>query len=163
MPFLFDCEEVLRPVDRRDIIYMETGLTAPFTNQSSRRPSHHTTRPNRANSLIGRCPDAGITFTKGLVLPLMAGFQGAILKQDIAQPHRERLSQDCLCHITTLSWSAHSPNLSPIEHIREHFGRLVEQPTSLVELEARLQQQWNGVSRDIIRSLYGTMPTHIAS
>lgn len=97
------------------------------------------------------------------VLPLMARLPGAIFQQDNARPHTARMSQDCLRHITTLPWPARSPDLSPIEHIWDHLGRQVGQPTSLVELEARLQQLWNEMSQDIIRNLYASMPARIAS
>ncbi|GFW33973.1 transposable element Tcb1 transposase [Trichonephila clavipes] len=32
-------------------------------------------------------------------------------------------SQDCFCTVTTLPWPARSPDLSPIEHIWDHFGQ----------------------------------------
>ncbi|PRD17692.1 UNVERIFIED_CONTAM: hypothetical protein NCL1_63598 [Trichonephila clavipes] len=53
--------------------------------------------------------------------------------------------------------------LSPIECIRDHLGRRVGHPTSLNELEARLQQIWNQLSQDIIYNLYASMPDRIAS
>ncbi|GFV96783.1 transposable element Tcb1 transposase [Trichonephila clavipes] len=68
-------------------------------------------------------------------------------------PHR-RVSQDCIQTITTLSWPAGSPDLSPIEHIWDHLGRKVWHLMSLNELEARLQQVWNEMSQDIIQNLY---------
>ncbi|GFW52739.1 uncharacterized protein TNCV_2393191 [Trichonephila clavipes] len=34
------CEEVLGPVDSRDVIYTKTRLRTPSTDQSSRRPPH---------------------------------------------------------------------------------------------------------------------------
>ncbi|GFU35615.1 transposable element Tcb2 transposase [Trichonephila clavipes] len=55
------------------------------------------------------------------VLPLMQRLPGAIFQQDNAQPHTVRLSQDCLRTVTTLSWPALSPDLSPIEHIWDHL------------------------------------------
>ncbi|GFU95700.1 l-Fucosyltransferase [Trichonephila clavipes] len=57
------------------------------------------------------------------VLPLMQRFPGAIIQQDNAWPHTARVSQDCLCTVTTLPWSARSPDLSPIEYIWNHLGR----------------------------------------
>ncbi|GFV12622.1 transposable element Tcb2 transposase [Trichonephila clavipes] len=74
------------------------------------------------------------------VLPLMQLFPGAIFQQDNARPHIGMVLQDCLRSITTLPWPASSPNLSPIEYIWNHLGRRVGHPTSLNELEARLQQ-----------------------
>ncbi|GFX51517.1 transposable element Tcb2 transposase [Trichonephila clavipes] len=48
------------------------------------------------------------------VLPLMQRLPGAIFQQDNAQPHTAGVSQDCLHTVTTLPWSARSPDLSPI-------------------------------------------------
>ncbi|GFU73893.1 transposable element Tcb2 transposase [Trichonephila clavipes] len=72
------------------------------------------------------------------VLPLMQRLPGAIPQQGQCS-----VSQDCLCAVTTLPWPARLPDLSPIEHIWDHLGRRVGHPTSLKELEARLQQIWN--------------------
>ncbi|GFV62248.1 transposable element Tcb1 transposase [Trichonephila clavipes] len=74
-----------------------------------------------------------------------------------------RVSQDCFPTVTTLSWPSRSPDLSPIEPIWDHLGQRVGHPTSLNELEARLQQIWNEMSQDIIQNLYVSMPDHIAS
>ncbi|GFU10327.1 transposable element Tcb1 transposase [Trichonephila clavipes] len=86
----------------------------------------------------------------------------AIFQQDNAQPHAARLSQDCLPTFNTFPWLARFPDLSPIEPIWDHLGRLVRYPTNLNELEARLPQIWNEMSQDI-QNLYASMPDHIAS
>ncbi|GFV07629.1 hypothetical protein TNCV_4941311 [Trichonephila clavipes] len=52
---------------------------------------------------------------------------------DNAQPHTARMSHDCFRHITTFPWSARFPDLSPTEHIWDHLGWQVGQPTSFVE------------------------------
>ncbi|GFW96566.1 uncharacterized protein TNCV_2846231 [Trichonephila clavipes] len=54
-----------------------------------------------------------------------------------------------------------SPDLSSIKHIWNHWGRRVGHPSSLNELEARLQQIWNEMSQDIIQNLYASMPDRI--
>ncbi|GFX98449.1 uncharacterized protein TNCV_4002181 [Trichonephila clavipes] len=59
------CEEVLEPVDPRDIIYTKTKLRTPSTDQSSRRPSHRKKCTRTANCFITRHPDTGSTFNKG--------------------------------------------------------------------------------------------------
>ncbi|GFW97392.1 transposable element Tcb2 transposase [Trichonephila clavipes] len=69
------------------------------------------------------------------VLPLMQRLPGAIFQQDNARPHTARVSQDCVHTVTTLSWPTRSPDLSPIEHIWDHFGRRVGHPASFNELE----------------------------
>ncbi|GFW33925.1 transposable element Tcb1 transposase [Trichonephila clavipes] len=93
----------------------------------------------------------------------MQRLPGAIFQHDNARPHTARASQDCLRIVTTLPWPALSLDLSPIEHIWDHLGRGVGHPTSLNELEARLQQIWNEMSQDIIQNLYASMPDRIAS
>ncbi|GFX31159.1 transposable element Tcb2 transposase [Trichonephila clavipes] len=51
------------------------------------------------------------------VLPLMQRLPRAIFQQINARPHMARVSQDCVLH-----WPARYPDLSPIEHIWDHFG-----------------------------------------
>ncbi|GFX36666.1 transposable element Tcb2 transposase [Trichonephila clavipes] len=51
------------------------------------------------------------------VLSLMQRLSGAIFQQDYARPHTARVSQDCLCSVTTLPSPVRSPDLSPIENI----------------------------------------------
>ncbi|GFS55855.1 uncharacterized protein TNCV_2580681 [Trichonephila clavipes] len=49
---------------------------------------------------------------------------------------------------------AQSPDLSPIEHIRNHLGRRVGHPTSLNELEARPQgNRTERVNRDLVQMI----------
>ncbi|GFT89055.1 uncharacterized protein TNCV_3084791 [Trichonephila clavipes] len=97
------------------------------------------------------------------VLPLMERLPGSIFQQDNVRHHTARVSQDCLHTVTTLPGPSQSPDLFPIEHIWNHLGQRVGHPTSLSELEARLQQIWNEMSQDIIQSLYASMPDRIAS
>ncbi|GFX95280.1 transposable element Tcb1 transposase [Trichonephila clavipes] len=92
------------------------------------------------------------------VLPLIQWLPRAIFQQDNAQPHTARVSQDCLRTVTTLPWPSQSPDLSPIEHIWDHFGT-----ASLNELEARLENIWNEMSQDVIQNLYASIPGRIAS
>ncbi|GFW71585.1 transposable element Tcb1 transposase [Trichonephila clavipes] len=93
----------------------------------------------------------------------MQRLPGAIFQRDNARPHTARVSQDCFCTVTTLPWPARSPDLSPIENIWDYLGRRVRHPTSLNELEAKLQQIWNEVSQDIIQNFYTSIPDRIAS
>ncbi|GFV09794.1 transposable element Tcb1 transposase [Trichonephila clavipes] len=97
------------------------------------------------------------------VLPLMQRLPGAIFQPDNARPHTARVSQDCLLTVTILPWPARFPDLSPIYHIWDHLGWRGGHPTSLNELESRLQQIWNEMSRDIIQNLYASMRDCIAS
>ncbi|GFV52431.1 GPS domain-containing protein [Trichonephila clavipes] len=75
------------------------------------------------------------------VLPLIQWLPGAIFQQDNARSHTVRISQDCLFTVTTLTWPTQSPDLSPIEHIWDNLGRRVGHPSSLNELEARVNNR----------------------
>ncbi|GFT79064.1 transposable element Tcb2 transposase [Trichonephila clavipes] len=88
---------------------------------------------------------------------------GTIFQQENTPPHTARVSQDYIRIGFTLPCLARSPDLSAIEHIWDHLGRRVGHPTSLNELEARVQQIWNEMSPDIIQSLYASIPDRIAS
>ncbi|GFV46727.1 kinesin-like protein [Trichonephila clavipes] len=87
----------------------------------------------------------------------------AIFQQDNARPHTARVSQDCLCTLTTVPWPAQSPDLSPIKHIWGRLRRWVGHPTSLNKGKARLQQIGNKMSQDIVQNLYASIPDRIAS
>ncbi|GFX98484.1 transposable element Tcb2 transposase [Trichonephila clavipes] len=51
------------------------------------------------------------------ILPLMDWLPGAIFQEDNAPLHTARVSQECLCTVTTLPWPVRSPDVSPIERI----------------------------------------------
>ncbi|GFU41169.1 transposable element Tcb2 transposase [Trichonephila clavipes] len=69
--------------------------------------------------------------------------------------------QDWLQTVTSLPWTAQSPDLSPIEHIWDHLGRRVKRLASLNEVDAMLQQICKELSQDIIQNLYASMPDRI--
>ncbi|GFV28000.1 transposable element Tcb1 transposase [Trichonephila clavipes] len=98
-----------------------------------------------------------------LALPLMQRLAGTNFQKDNAHPHMTSVSQDCLCMVTTLPSPASFPDLSPIEQICDHLRCRVGHPTSLSELETRLQQIWNEMSQDIMHNLYTSIPDRIAS
>ncbi|GFS63349.1 hypothetical protein TNCV_2308811 [Trichonephila clavipes] len=49
-------------------------------------------------------------------------------QQDNARPHTTMVSQECIGTVTTFPWTVLSPDLSPSEHIWDHFGREVAIP-----------------------------------
>ncbi|GFU98996.1 transposable element Tcb2 transposase [Trichonephila clavipes] len=61
-----------------------------------------------------------------LELQLMQRLPGAIFQQGNDRLQTSRVSQDWLCTVTTLPWPARFPDLSPIEHIWDHLGCLLE-------------------------------------
>ncbi|GFW93945.1 transposable element Tcb2 transposase [Trichonephila clavipes] len=83
------------------------------------------------------------------VLPLMQQLPGAIFPQDNARPHTAKGVTRLFRTVTTLPCPARSPDLSPIEHIWDHLGQRVGHPTSLNELEAKLQEIWSEMSQDL--------------
>ncbi|GFW84275.1 transposable element Tcb2 transposase [Trichonephila clavipes] len=95
--------------------------------------------------------------------PTAGVMQLPLAQQVNDRPDTARVSQDCLCTVTTLPWPARFPDLSPIKHIWDHLERRVWHLTSLNELEARLQKIWNERFQDIIQNLYASMPDCIAS
>ncbi|GFT79000.1 transposable element Tcb1 transposase [Trichonephila clavipes] len=138
--------------------------------QASHREDRHIVRSTRVQ------PTASSFAIQAQVAPsLGAPGSSRIIRRHLAEGHlgswrplrllptNRWVSQDCLRTVTTLSWPAQSPDLSSIEHIRDHLPRRVVHPTSLTELEARLQQIWNEMSQDIIQNLYASMPDRIAS
>ncbi|GFW19050.1 uncharacterized protein TNCV_253801 [Trichonephila clavipes] len=62
-------------------------------------------------------------------------------------PHTAMVSPKLSPHCYYFSLPAQSQDLSPIAHIWGHLGLRVGHPTSWKELEARLQQIWNEMSR----------------
>ncbi|GFY17730.1 transposable element Tcb2 transposase [Trichonephila clavipes] len=88
------------------------------------------------------------------VFPLMHRLPRAIFQLDNARPHTAGVSENSLRTFTVFPRPARSPDLSPIEHIWNNLGWRVGHPTSLNELEARVQQIWNELSKYITQNLY---------
>ncbi|GFT65136.1 transposable element Tcb2 transposase [Trichonephila clavipes] len=78
------------------------------------------------------------------VLPSMQRLTRAIFNKTMLDLPRQGCHKTVSRTVATLPWPAQSPKLSPIEHIWDHLRRRVGHPTSLNELEAMLQQIWNG-------------------
>ncbi|GFU35661.1 transposable element Tcb1 transposase [Trichonephila clavipes] len=97
------------------------------------------------------------------VLSLMQRLARVILQQYNARPHTARGSQNCLRTVIILPWPARSADLSPVDHIWNHLEWRDGHPTTLNELETRLQQIWNEMSQDITQNLYASMPDRIGS
>ncbi|GFW29919.1 l-Fucosyltransferase [Trichonephila clavipes] len=78
----------------------------PYTVTPSIDLWHHMTPQRYVNEIL-----------QPHVLSLMRWLLRAIFQQDNARSHMKRVSQDCLRTVTTLPWSARSPDLSPVERI----------------------------------------------
>ncbi|GFT34372.1 DDE_3 domain-containing protein [Trichonephila clavipes] len=71
--------------------------------------------------------------------PFLNGLPGAIFQQDNARPHTAKVAQDFLRHLQTLPWPAHSPDLSPVEHVWDQLTRQMPSCHSLHDLELAVQ------------------------
>jgi hypothetical protein len=98
------------------------------------------------------------------VMPL-APFRGNyfLFMHDNAKPHFARIVEDYLVEvgITTMQWPARSPDLNPIEHLWDTMGKCLRahprRPTNQQELGQRLQEIWEDIGQDEIRTLINSM------
>ncbi|GFU08417.1 transposable element Tcb2 transposase [Trichonephila clavipes] len=149
----------IRPLRVQPLTPTHRRIRFDYDDNRVRVWSPHNERLNPAFSLQQHTtPTAGMMTAQWYVhdilqphvFPLLQRLPRATFLQDNAQPYTARVSQDCLRTVTTLPWPDRSPDLSLIEQIWDHLGRRVGHPTSLKELEARLQEIWNEMSQDII-------------
>ncbi|GFX87370.1 transposable element Tc1 transposase [Trichonephila clavipes] len=88
--------------------------------------------------------------------PSLNGLPGAIFQQDNARPHTAIVAQDFLRYFQTLLWTARSPDLSPVEHVRDQLKR--QMPSCHSDLELTVQDLWAHLPQDNIRCLINSMP-----
>ncbi|GFW44772.1 transposable element Tcb2 transposase [Trichonephila clavipes] len=69
---------------------------------------------------------------------------------DILRPH-------------TLPWPAHSPDLSPVEHVWDQLKRQMPSCHSVHDLELAVQDLWARLPQDNIRCLINSMPDRVAT
>lgn len=104
------------------------------------------------------------------VIPFIRRNQNTVLQQDNARPHSARNTVIALQDrgIEVLPWPARSPDLSPIEHIWDIMGRLVNDPdrypipaASFNILEARLRHEWTQIPQHDIQHLIESLPRRL--
>ncbi|GBM34241.1 hypothetical protein AVEN_60582-1 [Araneus ventricosus] len=95
--------------------------------------------------------------------PSLNGLPGVSFQQDNARLHTARVAQDILRHVQTLPWSAHSPDLSPIEHVWDQLKRQMPLCHFVHGLEVAVQDLWIHLPQDNIRRLINTMPDRVAA
>ncbi|UYV74101.1 hypothetical protein LAZ67_11002118 [Cordylochernes scorpioides] len=91
-----------------------------------------------------------------VTLPCLQGVPNALYQQDNARPHTARISQQALQDVQMLPWPPYSPDLSPIEHVWDIFGRRLHalpQPRSEDELWQMVEREWRAIPQDAIRTL----------
>ncbi|GFX90583.1 transposable element Tcb2 transposase [Trichonephila clavipes] len=91
------------------------------------------------------------------------GEWGKIFQQDNARPHTARVAQDFLRHFQTLPWPAHSPDLSPVQHVWDQLKRQMPSCHSVHDLELAVQDLWAHLPQDNIRCLINLMPDRVAA
>ncbi|GFV20541.1 DDE_3 domain-containing protein [Trichonephila clavipes] len=96
------------------------------------------------------------------IRPFLNGLPGAIFQQDNAQ--------DFSRHFQTLPWPAHSPDLSPVEHVCDQLKRRDPQLKrqmplchSVHDLELAVQDLWAHLPQDNMRYLINSMPDRVAA
>ncbi|GFS51383.1 uncharacterized protein TNCV_548691 [Trichonephila clavipes] len=97
------------------------------------------------------------------VRPFLNGLPGAIFQQDNARPHTARFAQDFRRHFRTLPRPAHSPELSPVEHVWDQLKRQMPSCHSVHDLELAVQDLWAHLPQDNIRCLINSMPDRVAA
>ena len=96
------------------------------------------------------------------VLPLMQQ-NGAKCQHDNTRPHTARITTALLTisNVVVLPWPSKSPDLNPIEHLWDDLDRRVRQrqpqPQSLQQLMNALQDEWNNILQQAIRTLISSM------
>ncbi|MBN3288591.1 TCB1 transposase, partial [Polyodon spathula] len=91
--------------------------------------------------------------------------QSFILQQDNDQKHTSKLCKNYLAkesegQVNLMTWPAQSPDLNPIELVREELDRRVKAklPTSALHLWELLQKSWEDMSGDFLLKLVNRMP-----
>ncbi|GFU79531.1 DDE_3 domain-containing protein [Trichonephila clavipes] len=90
--------------------------------------------------------------------PFLNGLPWAIFQQDNARPHTTRVAQDFLRHFQTFPWPARSPDLSPVEHVRDQLKRQMPSCHSVHDLVLAVQNLWAHLPQDNIKCLINSMP-----
>ena len=65
--------------------------------------------------------------------------------------------------IQTLPWPSFSPDLNPIENLRDELERRVKkhQPKNLQQLELQLTQEWNNIELSVLETLVDSVPSRL--
>ncbi|GFS93833.1 transposable element Tcb1 transposase [Trichonephila clavipes] len=95
--------------------------------------------------------------------PFLNSLLGAIFQQDNARQHTARVAQVFLRHFQTLSLPAHSPDLSPVEHVWDQLKRQMPSCHSVYDLELAVQDLWAQLPQDNIRCLINSMPDSVVA
>nr|KAG5705938.1 hypothetical protein BaRGS_010828 [Batillaria attramentaria] len=109
-----------------------------------------------------------IRYRDEILDPVVRPYAGAIgpefiLMDNNARPHRARIVDQYLEEesMELMEWPARSPDLNPIEHVWDMIGRAVRARVNplrtLAQLGQALQQEWDQIPQQTIRSLICSM------
>ncbi|GFW03382.1 transposable element Tc1 transposase [Trichonephila clavipes] len=88
---------------------------------------------------------------------------------DNARSHTARLVENMLEAETTqrMEWPTCSPDLNPIEHVWDMFGRRIaartRPPATVRDLEIALLEEWNSIPQSLIHNLIASMTNRCAA
>ncbi|GFY22474.1 transposable element Tc1 transposase [Trichonephila clavipes] len=122
-------------------------------------------------SLKGTGSVNGTRYCNEILLPYVCLFRDAMCLQflfmdDNATCHRTVAAEQLLESedIERMDWPARSPDLSPIEHVREFLGRRLAArtlpPVTIRELRLALQDEWAAMPQQVIDTLILSMGRH---
>jgi transposase len=90
-----------------------------------------------------------------------------IFQHDNDPKHTSKKAKACLNEmgLKVLAWPAQSPDLNPIEHLWGHLKHCLSarktQPTGMLDLWERVQEEWEGISQETVKNLIDSMPCRI--
>ncbi|GFT90109.1 transposable element Tc1 transposase [Trichonephila clavipes] len=99
----------------------------------------------------------------------LQGLPVAVFQQDNARPHVAKTVKSYLDSqlVQLLPWPAYSPDMSPIEHVKDivgrHFAHDLRPVASTDELWLRIQTIWNTLPQADIQNLFNSMPRRVAA
>ncbi|GFV17388.1 transposable element Tcb2 transposase [Trichonephila clavipes] len=70
---------------------------------------------------------------------------------------------DDILRLHTLPWPARSPDLSPVEQVRDQLKRQMPSCHSVHDLELAVQDLWAHLPLNNIRCLINSMPDHVVA
>ena len=111
--------------------------------------------------VLARGSLTAIRYRDEILIPLVRPYAGAVgpgflLMQDNARPHVAGVCQQFLQEegIDAMHWPARSPDLNPIEHMRDIMSRSIHQR----HVAPQTVQVWEEIPQETIRHLIRSMP-----
>ncbi len=86
-----------------------------------------------------------------------------MLQHENARPHVARICTQFLEaeNIPVLEWPAYSPDMSPIEHVRDaldwHIRQHVTVPANIRQLHTAIEEEWTNIPQATINNLINSM------